>query len=93
VFHLRLDGSDSNVKVVNIHNAHQMPRYNLPLQDYDGSGAAKAKLAFFDVPLPADADKKGLSGTRTIENFNVTGGPDHSTFPLRATVKWQVTFQ
>ena len=35
----------------------------------------------------------GLSGSRVIENFNVTGGPDHSTFPLRATVKWQVTFQ
>jgi hypothetical protein len=93
VFHLRLDGSDSNVKVLNTHNGHQMPRYNLPLQDYDGSGAAKAHFTFFDVPLPAEANTKGLSGSRVIENFNVTGGPDHSTFPLRATVKWQVTFQ
>jgi hypothetical protein len=92
VFHLRLDGSDSNVKIRSLHNGHEAAPYNLPLQGYDSNGAAKAKLTFLDLPLPANAGSTGIiEGTRVIEAFNTVSGPDRSTFPLRATVKWHLT--
>ena len=92
VFHLRLDGSDSNVKIRTILNGREMGHpYNLPLQGYDGNGSAKAKLTFFDLPLPVNASASGvIEGTRVIDAFNTVNGPDHSAFPLRATVKWHL---
>jgi hypothetical protein len=91
VFHMSLDGTDSNVKVQAVHNGHAAPRANLPLQGYD-NGAAKAKLTWFDVPMAAP-NANVIEGTRTIENFNTVSGPMDSTFPLRATVNYRVTLQ
>jgi hypothetical protein len=90
VFYLRIDGSDAFVKVHSVHNGLEPgPPYNLQLQG--NAAGAKAKLTFFDVPMAADA--KVVEGSRVIENFSQMGGPDHSVFPLRATVKWKLTVQ
>jgi hypothetical protein len=88
---MSLDGSDSNVKVTNVHNGHAAPPHALPLQGYD-NGAAKAKLTWFDVPMPA-GNANVVAGTRTIENFNTVTGPMNSTFPLRARIDYRVTLQ
>jgi hypothetical protein len=90
VFHMSLDGSDSNVKVVTTHTGHVFPPVNLPLQGYD-NGDAKAKLTWYDVPLQMSAGGHGFEGSRVIEKFNTVSGPMSSTFPLRATVKYRLT--
>lgn len=91
VFHVILDGSDSNVKIVDTNNGHSMPPGNLPLQGYD-NGGAKAKLTWYDVPLQMSAGGHGFEGSRVIENFNtVSGHMSTTTFPLRATVKYRLT--
>ena len=54
-----------------------------------GDADAKAKLQFFDVPVPAGA--KSFELTRTIENFSQVTGKGNTRVPLRATVKWRVT--
>lgn len=94
VFHIRVDGSDSNVKVRAFRDGTEDgTAFNLPLQGYDYDGSVKAKLIFFDVPLPAADAGKGakIEGSRVIERFNPVGAPDGSTFPLRATVTWRLT--
>lgn len=93
VFHMSLDGTDSNVKVQVTRNGFKPPPMNLPLQGYD-NGSAKAKLTWSDVPLPASASgDKAFEGMRTIESFNTVSGPMDSTFPLRATVNYRVSWQ
>lgn len=91
VLHLRIDGTDSNVKVTTTHNGFVARPYNLPLQGYDSNGAAKAKLRFFDLPIPVEATT--MAGTQVIDNFNTVNGPDQANFPLQATVKWKITAQ
>ena len=90
VFHLRIDGSDAHVKVTNVHNGFTAPTYNLRLH---GDDADKARLTFFDVPMPASAETAGIEGTRFIKDFGYASGPGGSSFPLQATVKWKVTMQ
>lgn len=90
VYHLRIDGSDSFVKTLNVHNGHAAPAAALPLAGYD-NGQSKPKLTFFDLPLPANAT--GVEGTRVLENFSVVSGTQRSQFPLRATVRWRITTQ
>ena len=86
VLHLRVDGSDSFVKVTNVHNGHAMPAYNLRLQ---GDAAdAKAKLTFFDLPVPANA--LAAEGSKVVANASTMSGPMNSSFPLTATVKWKL---
>jgi hypothetical protein len=86
VLHLRVDGSDSFVKVTNVHNGHAMPAYNLRLQG--DSADAKAKLTFFDLPVPANA--LAAEGSKVIANASTMSGPMNSSFPLTATVKWKL---
>jgi hypothetical protein len=89
VLHLRLDGSDTHVKVTNVHNGHVAPTYNLRLQ---GDAAdAKAKLTFVDLPIAANA--LASEGTKVIEKASTIGGPMNTTFPLTATVKWNLQFK
>jgi hypothetical protein len=86
VLHLRVDGSDTFVKVTNVHNGHAMPPYNLRLQ---GDAAdAKAKLTFLDLPVQANA--LSAEGSKVIANASAMSGPMNSTFPLTATVKWKL---
>lgn len=86
VLHLKLDGSDSFVKVTNVHNGHIAPPYNLKLQ---GDAAdAKAKLTFFDLPIPANT--LAVEGSKVIEGASMMSGPMNSTFPLTAAVKWKL---
>ena len=87
VLHLVIDGSDAHVKVTNVHNGFTAPRYNLRLQGDDAD--VKAKLRFFDIPMPAGA--KSVEGSRVVKDFSHVSGPDHSSFPLHATVQWKVT--
>jgi hypothetical protein len=87
VLHLVIDGSDAHVKVTNVHNGFTAPRYSLRLQGDDAD--VKAKLRFFDIPMPAGA--KSVEGSSVIKDFSHVSGPDHSSFPLQATVQWKVT--
>ena len=86
VLQLRVDGSDSHVKVTNVRNGHVAPPYNLLLQ---GDAAdAKAKLTFVDLPIAANA--LSTEGSKVIENASTISGPMNSAFPLTATVKWKL---
>lgn len=86
VLHLRLDGSDTMVKVTNVHNGHAMPPYNLRLQ---GDAAdVKAKFTLLDLPIPANA--LNAEGSKAFDKASTIGGPMNSTFPLTATVKWKL---
>jgi hypothetical protein len=86
VLHLSVDGSDTFVKVTNVHNGHVAPPYNLRLQ---GDAAdAKAKLKFMDLPVSANA--LAAEGSKVIANASTMSGPMNSTFPLTATVKWKL---
>ncbi|HEY5806540.1 MAG TPA: hypothetical protein VIT67_01150 [Povalibacter sp.] len=87
--HLRLDGTDTHVKVINTHNGHQMPAYNLRLQG-DASDA-KSKFTFFDLPIPSGA--MSSSGSKTLQEISTVTGPMNTRYPLTATVKWQVTMK
>jgi hypothetical protein len=93
VFHLRIGGSDSNVKVRARENGTETgTAFNLSLRGYDHDGSVKAKLIFRDVPLPAEAGRgASIEERRVIERFNTMGGPDRSTFLLRASVEWRLT--
>jgi hypothetical protein len=91
VFHMSLDGSDSNVKVINVHNGHAARPMNLPLQGYDSNGAAKAKLTWFDMPMGA-GNPNTIAATRTFEAFNTVSGPmQGATFPLTARIEYRLT--
>ena len=92
VFHMTLDGSDSNVKVTNVHNGHASRPINLPLQGYDSDGAATAKLTWFDMPL-GKGRPDTVAGARTIEQFNMVSAPMSNgvKYPLRARIEYQVT--
>lgn len=84
--HLRLDGTDAHVKVVNTHNGHSMPAYNLRLQGDEAD--TKAKFTFFDIPVPADAIS--AVGTRTLHDVGTVAGPMNTHYPLTATVQWRI---
>jgi len=86
VLQLRVDGSDSHVKVTSVHNGHVAPSYNLRLQG--DAVDAKSKLTFVDLPVTADA--LSTEGSSVIENASTVSGPMNSTFPLTATVKWKL---
>jgi Calx-beta domain-containing protein len=89
VLHLRIDGSDTFVKVTNLHNGHAAPPYNLRLQ---GDAAdAKSKFTFFDLPFPANA--LAAEGSKVIVDASTASGPMNSTFPLTATVRWKLRFE
>ncbi len=88
VYHLHIDGSDSFVKTLNVHNGHIARPTALPLTGYD-NGEAKAKLTFLDLPLPAAG--AGAEGSRVLENFSMVNGTHGSRFALRATVTWRIT--
>jgi len=90
VYHLRIDGSDSSVKTQTVHNGHVAPPMALPLTGYD-NGEAKAKLTFFDLPLPVDGT--AAEGSRILENFSEVNGTHGSQFPLRATIRWRIVTQ
>lgn len=90
VYHLRIEGSDSSVKTQTVHNGHVAPPLTLPLTGYD-NGEAKAKLTFFDLPLPGTGS--AAEGSRILENFSVVNGTHSSQFPLRATVTWRIVTQ
>lgn len=90
VYHLRIEGSDSSVKTRTVHNGHVAPPVALPLTGYD-NGEAKAKLTFFDLPLPSNGT--AAEGSRTLENFSVVNGTHSSQFPLRAIVSWRIVTQ
>ncbi len=89
VLHLKLDGSDTFVKVTNVHNGHALPAYNLRLQ---GDAAdAKAKLTLLDLPVPADA--LAVDGSKVIVGASTMSGPMSSAFPLTATVRWKLQIE
>ena len=89
LLHLQIDGSDTHVKVTNSHNGHVAPAYNLRLQ---GDAAdAKSKFTLLDLPIAAGALSN--EGAKSIPNVSMASGPDHSVFPLSATVKWRVAMQ
>lgn len=89
VLHLRLDGTDTFVKVTNLHNGHAAPPYNLRLQ---GDGAdTKAKFTLLDIPFPANA--LSAEGTKSLVDVSTVSGPMNSTFPLTATVRWKLRFE
>jgi len=89
VLHLRLDGSDTFVKVTNLHNGHAAPPYNLRLQ---GDAAdAKSQFTFLDLPFPANA--LSAEGSKSLVDVSTASGPMNSTFPLTATVRWKLRFQ
>jgi hypothetical protein len=87
VIHLRLDGTDSYVKVKDIYNGRRAGTYNRKLEGEDG-GHAKRKLTFFDWPLP---DQDAPEGYRLIQNYIMESGPDHTKYPLTAKVRWKLT--
>jgi hypothetical protein len=88
VAHIIIDGSDSHVKIQINHNGFQPPPGNESFEgEYDAG--SKAKLRFFDVPVPAGA--KSFEFSRTIEHFSEVVGRGNTKVPLRATVKWRVT--
>lgn len=90
VYHLRIDGSDSHVKVRSVLNGREIPAaHNVQLQG--GGGNVKAKLFLTDLPLTPNA--KVLEGRRVIENFSTTTGRGGSRVPLTAVVKWKITLQ
>ena len=90
VVHIVIDGSDSHIKTRVVHNGFDPNRpFNVRMQGEDLNGSAKAKLTFFDVPIPAGAKTFDLS--RVIENFSQVTGKGNTTIPLHATVKWRVT--
>jgi hypothetical protein len=91
VVHIVIDGSDSHVKTQVTHNAFKAVPFNLRFQGDDLDGSAKAKLSFFDVPVPAGT--KSFEFVRSIENFSQVMGKGKTQVPLRATVKWRVTIQ
>jgi hypothetical protein len=91
VFHLRIDGSDAHVKVGTILNGKEVGRpFNERLQGDEPN--AKSKLTFLNVPIPPNSSN-GIEGQRVIENFSFVTGPDHSTYPLSATVSWKVSWK
>jgi hypothetical protein len=82
---LQLDGTDAHVQVVETHNGHKVPAYNLRLQ----GDAADANSNFtFAQTIPAGALE--AAGTKVIANVGTVAGPGDSVFPLNATVKWHV---
>jgi hypothetical protein len=89
VAHLIIDGSDSDVKTQITHNGFQPRPVNERFEGETFDTNAKAKLRFFDVPVPAGAKSFELS--RTIEHFSQVVGKGNTKVPLRATVKWRVT--
>jgi len=89
VMHLSIDGTDSTVKVKDQTNDLAPLSYNLPLQGYVVNASVKKQLTFTDLPLSSGGNM--FEGNKVIEQFNTVDGPDHSAFPLRATVEWQVT--
>ncbi|MEJ0038276.1 MAG: hypothetical protein WDO68_19715 [Gammaproteobacteria bacterium] len=91
VAHIIIDGSDSHVKTQITHNSFKAVPINVRFQGDDLDASAKAKLSFFDVPVPAGA--KTFDFTRSIENFSQATGKGNTHVPLRATVKWHVTMQ
>jgi len=89
VLHLRLDGTDTFVKVTSIHNGHTAPTYNLRLQG--DSADVKSKFTFFDLPFPANA--LAAEGSKVLADVSIVSGPMSSTFPLTATVRWKLRFE
>jgi WD40 repeat protein len=89
LLHLQLDGTDTHVKVINSHNGHQAPAYNLKLQG--DAPDAKSKFTLFDLPIPVGVTS--TEGSKLIPNVSTISGPDHSVFPLNATVKWRVVMK
>ena len=87
--HILIDGSDSHVKTQVVHNGFKGQPVNALLQGDDLNGSAKAKLSFFDVPVPAGA--KSFEFSRSIDNFSQVTGKGNTRVPLHATVKWRVT--
>jgi hypothetical protein len=89
VMHVLIDGSDSHVKTHIVHNGLEPGRpINVRFQGND-LGATKAKLTFFDVPIPAGA--RSYEFARTIEGFSEVVGRGEMHIPLRASVKVRVT--
>jgi len=89
VLHLRIDGSDTFVKVTNVHNGHAAPPYNLRLQ---GDAAdVKAKFTLLDLPMPANL--LVAEGSKALVDVSHVSGPMNSTFPLTATVRWKLRFE
>lgn len=89
VLHLRLDGTDTFVKVTNLHNAHAAPPYNLRLQG--DTADAKSKFTLPDIPFPANA--LAAEGSKTLVDVSTASGPMNSTFPLTATVRWKLRIE
>jgi Calx-beta domain-containing protein len=89
VLNLRVDGTDTFVKVTTTHNGHVARPYNLRLQGEDAQ--AKSRFTFFAIPIGASA--LSAEGTKQIPNVSFVHGPMNSQFPLSAIVKWRVTFK
>jgi hypothetical protein len=85
--HITIDGSDAHVRTHVVHNGFEGNPVNVRIE----GDVPKAKLTFFDVPVPAGATSFEFS--RVIENFSEVTGKGYSKVPLRATVKWRVTMQ
>jgi len=89
VLNLRLDGTDTHVKVTTTHNGHIARPYNLRLQGEDPD--AKARFTFLAIPVGPGV--LNAEGSKQIANVTYVHGPMNSQFPLSATVKWRVTFK
>ena len=89
VLNLRLDGTDTHVKVTTTHNGHVARPYNLRLQGEDPD--AKARFTFLAIPVGPGV--LNAEGSKQIANVTYVHGPMNSQFPLSATVKWRVTFK
>ncbi|HEU4603113.1 MAG TPA: Calx-beta domain-containing protein [Steroidobacteraceae bacterium] len=89
LLNLRIDGTDTHVKVVNTHNGHVARPYNLRLQGED----PQAKTHFTLLSIPIGANALSVDGSKQIPNVSYVHGPMNSQYPLSATVRWRVTFK
>lgn len=87
LYYLRMEGADTNVRVISRHNGIPIPEYNE--QVYGQSGDFRSKLIFTDQPITGDGTS--VEGTKIYENFNEIAKTDPNNFPLRATIKWKVS--
>jgi hypothetical protein len=87
VYYLRMEGADTNVRVINRHNGIPIPEYNDRIYGQDGD--FRAKLVFFDLPIAGDGTN--IEGSKLYENFNEVKRSDVTNFPIDATIKWKIT--